>query len=287
MSLTTFVMLTLNGITFAAILFIVSSGLTLAFGLLRVVNLAHGAFYMLGGYLGYSVLSATGSVPLALAAAGIALATVGLVVERVLLRRVRGLELSEALMTIAIGIIIADVLLMVYGGEPRSLPLPSAWRAPMDLGIVFYPGFRIYIIAAALLLGAGLWLLLSRSRLGIAIRAGVDDPETARSQGVPVPRLFSGVFALAALLAGVAGVIGSSYMSLGQGVDIRILMLSLVVMIIGGMGSIKGAAVGALITGLVYAFASGFAAQFSLFFLFAPMVLVLAVRPQGLFGRTG
>ncbi|SDL52643.1 amino acid/amide ABC transporter membrane protein 1, HAAT family [Franzmannia pantelleriensis] len=281
----TFYFLTLNGLTMAALLFIMASGLTLAFGLMRVVNLAHGAFYLLGGYVGVQVIRDTGSLTLGLLAGGAIALLVGLLMERFLLQRVRGLDLSEALLTIAVGLIIADALLVVYGGQPVSLPLPRELRAPVDLGVMMYPYFRVLIMVFAVLLGIALWLVMTYTRLGAAIRAGVDDRETAMSQGINVPLLFGGVFAVASFLAGVAGVVGTSYMSLTQGLDVRVLMLSLVVIIIGGMGSLKGAAVGALITGMVSSFATGYLPQFALFFLFLPMTLILVFRPQGLFGR--
>lgn len=281
----TFYFLTLNGLTMAALLFIMASGLTLAFGLMRVVNLAHGAFYLLGGYVGVQVIEETGSLMLGiLAGGGIALVG-GLLMERFLLQRVRGLDLSEALLTIAMGLIIADALLVVYGGQPVSLPLPRELRAPVDLGVMMYPFFRVLIMACAVLLGIALWMVMTYTRIGAAIRAGVDDRETATAQGINVSLLFGGVFAVASFLAGAAGVIGTSYMSLNQGLDVRVLMLSLVVIIIGGMGSLKGAAVGALITGMVSSFATGYLPQFALFFLFLPMTLILVFRPQGLYGR--
>lgn len=283
--MSTFYFLTLNGLTMAALLFIMASGLTLAFGLMRVVNLAHGAFYLLGGYVGVHVMSNTDSLALGiLAGGGIALVG-GLLMERFLLQRVRGLDLSEALLTIAVGLIIADALLVIYGGQPVSLPLSRELRAPVDLGVMMYPYFRVLIMVFAVLLGIALWGVMTYTRLGAAIRAGVDDRETAMSQGINVPLLFGGVFAVASFLAGVAGVIGTSYMSLTQGLDVRVLMLSLVVIIIGGMGSLKGAAVGSLITGMVSSFATGYLPQFALFFLFLPMTLILVFRPQGLFGR--
>ena len=281
----TFYFLTLNGLTMAALLFIMASGLTLAFGLMRVVNLAHGAFYLLGGYIGVQVIRDTGSLTLGILAGGAVALVGGLLMERFLLQRVRGMDLSEALLTIAVGLIIADALLVVYGGQPVSLPLPRELRAPVDLGVMMYPYFRVLIMIFAVLLGIALWLVMTYTRIGAAIRAGVDDRETAMTQGINVPLLFGGVFAVASFLAGVAGVIGTSYMSLTQGLDVRVLMLSLVVIIIGGMGSLKGAAVGALITGMVSSFATGYLPQFALFFLFLPMTLILVFRPQGLFGR--
>lgn len=286
MNLDTFYFLTLNGLTLAALLFIMASGLTLAFGLMRVVNLAHGAFYLLGGYTGVHVVQVTDSLLLGVLTGGVVALVGGVLMERLLLQRVRGLDLSEALLTIAVGLIIADALLVAYGGRPISLPLPPDLRMPMDLGVMMYPTFRVIIMAVAVALGLVLWIVMARTRIGAAIRAGVDDRETAMAQGINVPLLFAGVFAVASFLAGAAGVIGTSYMSLSQGLDVRVLMLSLVVIIIGGMGSLKGAAVGALITGMVSSFATGYLPQFALFFLFLPMTLILVFRPQGLFGRT-
>jgi len=286
MNLHTFYFLTLNGLTLAALLFIMASGLTLAFGLMRVVNLAHGAFYLLGGYVGVHMLQVSDSLVLGVLTGGVVALVGGVLMERLLLQRVRGLDLSEALLTIAIGLIIADALLVAYGGRPISLPLPPELRAPMDLGVMMYPTFRVLIMVTAVALGIVFWIVMTRTRVGAAIRAGVDDRETAMAQGINVPLLFAGVFAVASFLAGAAGVIGTSYMSLSPGLDVRVLMLSLVVIIIGGMGSLKGAAVGALVTGMVSSFASGYLPQFALFFLFLPMSLILVFRPQGLFGRT-
>ena len=286
MTLTSFAFLSLNGLTLAALLFIMASGLTLAFGLMRVVNLAHGAFFMLGGYVGVAIVERSGSLLAGLGAGTAAGLVAGVLTERVLLRRVRGIELSEALLTIAIGMVIADGLLAAFGGHPKTLALPDGLRGRVDLGFVQYPGFRLGILAAAIAVGAGLGLLLTRTRLGAAIRAGVDDRETAESQGVNVGALFGIVFALASALAGAAGVVGASYLALAQDTGVRVLMLSLVVIIIGGLGSLAGAAAGAVITGLVTSFANAFAPQFALFVLFAPLAMVLALRPQGLFGRT-
>ena len=286
MNLDTFIFLALNGFTLAALLFIMASGLTLAFGLMRVVNLAHGAFYLLGGYIGVHMVHVTDSLMLGVLAGGVVAMVGGVLMERLLLQRVRGLDLSEALLTIAVGLIIADALLVAYGRRPISLPLPPDLRMPMDLGVMMYPTFRVIIMVVAVALGLVFWIVMARTRIGAAIRAGVDDRETAMAQGINVPLLFAGVFAVASFLAGAAGVIGTSYMSLSQGLDVRVLMLSLVVIIIGGMGSLKGAAVGALITGMVSSFATGYLPQFALFFLFLPMTLILVFRPQGLFGRT-
>src|SRR5690554_2242620 len=193
----TFDLLVLNGLIMAALLFIMACGLTLAFGLMWVVNLAHGAFYMLGGYVGVQVVRDTGSLTLGLLAGGGVALLGGLLMERFLLQWVRGMDLSEALLTIAVGLIIADALLVVYGGQPISLPLPRELRAPVNLGVMMYPYFRVLIMGFAVLLGIALWLVMTYTQLGAAIRAGVDDRETAMAQGINVPLLFAGVFAVA------------------------------------------------------------------------------------------
>jgi len=285
MTATVATLLTLNGLTFAALLFIMASGLTLAFGLMRVMNLAHGALFMLGGYVGIAVHQHTNSLALGILAGACAALVLGVTMERLLLARVRGRELSEALLTIAIGMVITDLLLGIFGGNPQTLAVPPFLRTRVDLGLIHYPLFRLLILIAALGLGALMGLLLERTRLGIAIRAGVDDRETAESQGVNVTMLFAVVFGFASALAGAAGVIGAGFMSLAPDTGVRVLMLSLVVVIVGGLGSLRGAAIGALITGLITSYANAYAPQFALFFLFVPLALVLALRPQGLCGR--
>lgn len=285
MDLSILTVLTLNGLTQAGLLFITASGLTLAFGLMRVVNLAHGAFYMLGGYTGVAAYQMSGSLVAGVIAGGAVALLLGVFTERVLLVRIRGMELSEAMMTIAIGMIIADTMLAIFGGHPKSLEAPPELRGAVNLDFAMYPKFRLLILGAAVLLGIAMWLILSRTRIGAAIRAGVDDREAAESQGINIGLLFTLVFAFASFLAGIAGVIGASYLSLSHDTDVRILMLSLVVVILGGLGSITGAAVGAVITGLITSYASAFIPQFSLFALFLPLALILAFRPQGLFGR--
>jgi branched-chain amino acid transport system permease protein len=285
MNMVTLFFLTLNGLTFAALLFVMASGLTLAFGLMRVINLSHGALYMLGGYLGVHLYGLTGSFALALAAGAGSALLLGVFVERVLLHRIRGQELPEAIVTIGVAIIVADAMLVVFGGLPQRLSAPPFLSGAVDLGLLSYPLFRLSVLGVAVLLGFTLWLVLTRTRVGAAIRCGVDDRETAESQGINVALLFSIVFGFASALAGLAGVLGASFISLSATTGVRVLMLSLVVVILGGLGSITGAMVGAIITGLVVSFASAYAPQFALMFLFVPLVLVLTFRPHGLFGR--
>lgn len=277
----------LNSLTYAALLFVMASGLTLAFGLMRIVNLAHGAFYLVGGYVGLAVFRMTGNWPLAMMAGGIAMAVTALLLERTLLVWVRGKELPETLLTLAVAMILADAAMAIWGGNPLTMQPPALLTPRLHILGVVYPGFRLFVLAFGVLVGLGLWLLLMKTPMGRAVRAGVDDRETTAALGVNVSRIMTIVFMLAGLLAGVAGVIGGSYWALAPGEDFQALALSLVTIIIGGLGSIGGAAVGALITATTLSFATAYFPEFSLFFVFAPMAIVLAVRPQGLFGRAG
>jgi branched-chain amino acid transport system permease protein len=277
--------LVLNGLTHAGLLFVLGSGLTLAFGLMRVVNLSHGAFYLLGGYLGVTVFRGTGNWFLALLAAGVGIAILGVFFERVLLDRVRGQALPETLLTIALSIIIADMSLAIWGGFAQTIRVPAELNPRINLFGLVYPGFRLFILGLAVVIGLGLWFLLSKTRVGAAVRAGVDDRETVSALGINIRQVFTAVFALSAFLAGIAGVIGASFLSIQPGADTQILILSLVVVILGGLGSLGGAVVAAVVTGLLLSFSRAYFPELSFFMVFGPMALVLAFRPQGLFGK--
>jgi branched-chain amino acid transport system permease protein len=280
-----FVFLILNGLTQAAILFVLGSGLTLAFGLMRVVNLSHGAFYMLGGYIGYSVVKATGNWPLALIAGGLSIAVAGFLFERLMLERVRGGDLPETLLTVALAMIISDLCLVFWARTPITLNVPTYLNPPVTILGVTYPGFRYILMGISVLIAFGLWFLLYKTKLGAAVRAGVDDRETVSALGVNIQVIYSAVFVISALLAGLAGVLGGSYLQLSPGGDTTILTYSLVVIILGGMGSLLGVVVSSLILGQIMSFGLAFAPQYSYFLIFIPMAIVLAIRPQGLFGR--
>jgi branched-chain amino acid transport system permease protein len=282
---TRIILFILNGLTQAAILFVLGSGLTLAFGLMRVVNLSHGAFYLLGGYIGYSILQATGSWPLALVGGGIAIALLGFVFERFMLSRVRGGDLPQTLLTVGLSMVIADLALEFWPRNSITLNVPRELNPPVMLFGVTYPGFRYLLMILAVLIAVALWLILYRTKLGAAVRAGVDDRETVSALGVNINLIYTAVFVLSAFLVGIAGVLGGSYLQLSPGGDTTILTYSLVVVILGGMGSLAGAFVSALILGQIISFGTAFAPQYSYFLLFIPMALMLAVRPQGLLGR--
>jgi branched-chain amino acid transport system permease protein len=282
---TKFILLILNGLTQASILFVLGSGLTLAFGLMRVINLSHGAFYLLGGYIGYSVVKSTENWPLALIVGGLSIALLGLVFERFMLSRVRGGDLPETLLTVALSMIIADQALVYWAKSPLTLNVPSYLSPSIKLLGVTYPGFRFVMMGVSILIAISLWLILYRTKLGAAVRAGVDDRETVSALGVNISVIYTAIFVLSAFLGGIAGVLGGSYLQLSPGIDTTILTLSLVVIILGGMGSLGGAVISSLILGQIMSFGLAYAPQYSYFLIFIPMAIVLAIRPQGLFGR--
>jgi branched-chain amino acid transport system permease protein len=278
--------LILNGLTEGALFFVLGSGLTLAFGLMKVVNLSHGAFYLLGGYIGLSVLGASGNWVLALAVSGLSIAVLGLLFERTMLLRVRaGGDLPQTLLTIALSTIIADVALAIWGGHPQSIKVPAVINPPITILGITYPGFRYFLILASVVIAVVLWLILYRTRFGAAVRASVDDRETVSALGVRIDAIYTIMFMLSALLAGVAGVLGGTFLQLSPGEDTTILTYSLVVIIVGGMGSLIGTVVSSLILGQILSFGLAYAPEISMFLVFVPMAIVLAVRPQGLFGR--
>lgn len=276
----------LNGVSMGALLFLLSSGFTLTFGLMRVVNLAHGTYYLFGGYLGYSVLRLTGNYWLALLVGGAAVAAVGLFSERFLIRKVHDNELAQILLTLGIAFILADICLALWGGNPLRIRPPQWAAGPIHLlGLIYYPRFRFFIFAFGVLMAVILWILQEKTLIGTVIRAGVDDREMLSALGVNVNLLFTLVFAFGAFLAGISGVIGGGFLALYPHADWEILSLALVVVIVGGLGSLKGALVGSLLVGLVDAFGRWLMPELAYFMIFAPMAILLAVRPTGLLGR--
>ena len=287
----------LNGITLGALYFLVASGFTLIFGLMRNVNLAHGSLYLLGGYIGYNVAEWTGSWLLAFPVAFIVVGAVGVVLQIGVFRRMEGEELRQTLVTIGIAIVLADLMLWVWGGDFYQILAPSWLSGPVqtffvtgakssgELVYLKYPIVRLAILAASIVVGVGMWLALNRTRIGMLIRAGVDDRDMLAATGIRTQLVFVGVFAFGAGLAGIAGVVGGTFQSLAPGEDIRFLLASLVVVIVGGMGSIPGAALGALLIGLAEQFGSVYLPTYAVVLTFLIMVVVLAFRPQGILGR--
>jgi branched-chain amino acid transport system permease protein len=274
-----------NGISYGALLFLLASGLSLIFGVMRIVNMTHGSYFMLGGYVGLTVALRTRSFVLALLAGTVAIALVGMGMERLFLRRLRGQELGQVLMTIGFALIFQDLALLIRGGDPYNLPVPAALTGALHVGASVFPIYRIFIVAVAVVVGIGLWLLLDRTRAGAMIRAAVDDAEMAQGVGINVPRASLAVFGLGAALAALGGVIGAGFLGVYPGADFEVLPYAFVVVIVGGLGSLPGAMAGSLLVGLLDNFGKALFPELSYFTLFAPMALILAIRPTGLFGR--
>ena len=276
---------TLNSVAFGGLLFLLSSGFSLIFGLMRIPNLAHGAFFMLGAYFGYTLLRLNMHFWLAAIAGGLGVGLLGILMERFILRRLAGNEQGQVLVTLGVSFIIADICLLVWTGDPMPLAAPQALRPPLRVWGFAFPTYRLVVLAIALVAALALYLLMERTRLGAMIRAGVDDMEMARGVGIPVSRLFTTVFLLGATLAGIGGVLGGPILNAYPGLDNDMLPLALIVVILGGAGSLLGAFVGSFIVGFIYNFGIALVPDLAYFVLFLPMVLVLVFLPQGLFGR--
>jgi branched-chain amino acid transport system permease protein len=276
----------LNSLTLASLYFLVASGFTLVFGLMRNVNLAHGSLYLFGAYVGWMVGDKTGSWLLAVAAGFLAAALVGLLLQLLVFRHMQGQDLRQTLVTIGISIVLADLVLWIGGAEIYTFDPPSLIYGSTSLPVVEkFPTYRLAVLVGAIAIGVGLWWFLARTKVGMMIRAGVDDRGMLAASGVNVQRLFAVTFAIGAGLAGLAGVVGGSALSVSPGEDTRYLLASLVVVIVGGMGSVGGAAIGALLIGLAEQFGLAYAPTYSVVFTFVIMVLALAFRPRGIMGK--
>ncbi|HLI19914.1 MAG TPA: branched-chain amino acid ABC transporter permease [Stellaceae bacterium] len=279
-------LLTVNSITLGGLLFLLSAGFSLIFGLMRIPNLTHGSFFMLGAYFGAS-LGMWFGVEFWLAAiiAAVLVAALGGVMERFVLRRLAGQEQAQVLVTLGISFMIADLCLMEWSGDPITVEAPPALEGATHVGALIFPTYRLAIILLALAIAVALWALIDGTTLGAKIRAGVDDPQMARICGIRVSRLFTIVFCLGAGLAGFAGMIGSPILSIYPGLDTDMLPLALVVVILGGTGSLIGSLLGSFVVGFLYNFGQALLPELAYFVLFLPMVIILVWRPQGLFGR--
>lgn len=334
-----------NGVSYGALLFLVGSGLSLIFGVMRIVNLSHGAYFLWGGYIALSVIWLTGSWALSLPAAALAVAIIGIAMERLFLRSA-GLEwLRNAVIALGVGVLVAlaitarwpqllgggalqmtalaivpalvayallsriavvpidnDVLrqvlltvgfaflfqqaaLDIWGGNNMDITPPAALTQSVRIGTVYLPLYRVFMIGMAIMIGIALWLAMEKTRMGAAVRATVDDAQMARGVGIDTNRISMFIFALGAFLAALGGVIGGAFLGVYPGLDFEMLPLAFAVVIIGGMGSLGGAAIGALAVGLADNFGKALFPELSYFTLYAPMVLILAIKPVGLFGR--
>ena len=287
----------MNGLTLAALYFLVASGFTLVFGLMRNVNLAHGSLYLLGAYIGYEVADLSGSWFLGVAAGFISMALAGALLQVAVFRHMEGQDLRQTLVTIGLSIVLADLMLWTWTGTTyqfnppewlygaATLPIVTGHRSDGEAVFLKYPTYRLVLLATAIAIGVALWLFLNKTRVGMTIRAGVDDRAMLEATGVNVQRVFAITFAIGAGLAGFAGVVGGTALSIAPGEDVRYLLASLVVVIVGGMGSVTGAAIGALLIGLAEQFGLAYSPTYGVVYTFVIMVAVLALRPQGIMGQ--
>jgi branched-chain amino acid transport system permease protein len=274
-----------NGISYGALLFLLASGLSLIFGVMRIVNLAHGSYFLLGGYVALTVIWTTGSWLLALPISALAVAILGFVMERLFLRQLGGDPLRQVLLTVGFALLFQQAALDIWGGDSMDITAPAALDWSLQVGKLFLPVYRLFMIVVAGAVGLALWVVIERTRMGAKVRATVDDAEMARGVGIDTARVSMSIFALGAFLAALGGVIGGAFIGVYPGLDFEILPLSFAVVIIGGLGSLRGAVVGSLIVGLMDNFGKALFPEMAYFTLYAPMAMILAVRPTGLFGR--
>ena len=276
---------TLNSLALGGLLFLLAAGFSLIFGLMRIANLTHGGLFMLGAYIGASTLKVVPNLWLAALITGAVVAVLGGIFERLVLRKLGGNVLGQVLVTLGVSFIIADLCLVVWGGDPIPIPTPQWLQQPVQIAGLVFPAYRLAVVVIAVIAAIGLFVLIEKTRLGAMIRAGVDDMEIARACGIPVSRLFTTVFCLGAALAGAGGIIGGPMLSAYPGLDADMLPLALIVVILGGVGSLFGAFVGSFIVGFVYTFGVALLPDLAYVILFLPMIVVIAFRPRGLFGK--
>lgn len=275
----------LNSLALGGVLFTLAAGFSLIFGLMRIANLSHGAYFMFGAYIGLAVLDRGYNFGVALLAAGLGVGLLGGIVERFVLRRLAGNSLSQVLATLGVAFVIADGSLWLWGGDPRPVSAPALLSGGVQLMGLTFPLYRLAVVVFSVVIAVALWLLLDKTRLGVMIRASVDDRQMAQGVGVPASKLFTVVFCIGAALAGIGGVIASPILSVYPGLDAEMLPLALLVVILGGLGSLLGAFIGSFVIGFIYSFGQVLFPDLAYMILFLPMVAILAIRPRGLFGR--
>jgi branched-chain amino acid transport system permease protein len=274
-----------NGLAYGVLLFLMSAGLSLIFGLMNVVNVAHGSFFMLGAFFALAVVQWTGSFWLALAVSWIPAMALGVVMERLFIRKLyaRG-HLDQVLLTFGFTFVFVDLVRMIWGADIRELPVPDVLSGVIAAGDIIIPKYRLFLIVFGGVVALLLWLFLERSRVGAMVRAGVDDAFTATGIGINVPLLFAAIFALGVGLAALGGTVAGPILGLYPGMDIEILIPAFIVVVIGGMGSLRGAFVASLFVGIVDTFGKAYFPDAAIFVIYLLMVVVLLTRPQGLFG---
>lgn len=275
----------LSGLTYGGLLFILASGFTLGIGIMKIVNIAHGALYLFTAYVAWSVFEKTSSFLLAIAICCVTGGVLALALYAGLLKRLHQRPLAQILVTMGVTLIVSEFGVIWWGGFPRTVERPSFLAGAVHLGVVSFPSYRLFMLAAAIVVGVLLWILLERTRVGALVRASVDDEEMARGMGVDVGRLYFFVFGITGVLAGLAGAIGAPFLGAFQGAQFEVLLLALLVSVVGGLGSITGAFVAALLIGIIDSVGKSLFPDLAHFTLFAPLLIILAVRPTGLFGK--
>ncbi|UCB45722.1 MAG: branched-chain amino acid ABC transporter permease [Spirochaetota bacterium] len=272
-----------NGITYAGLLFMIASGFTLIFGVMRVINMSHGAFYILGAFIAYTIQKQTGNWLSAIIVGSVTVAATAFIV-RLLVSRVKG-ALPQTVLTLGIAMMIGDLCLYIWGGLPRTVGEPIFTQNPVPFAGLTYPTFRFFVLGLACVVGGGMWYMLQRTQLGRILRAGTDNRSMTSALGINIDRIFTLVFIMTGFITGMSGAVGGTYIAFGPGSDFVILTYALVVVIMGGMGSIAGSALGALIVGIVDSFGRAYVHEVAIFLLMGTLIIVLAFRPQGLLGR--
>jgi branched-chain amino acid transport system permease protein len=275
---------TLNSLALGGLLFMLSSGFALIFGLMRIANLTHGSLFMIGAYVAASVLRGGYSLVVAAIVASIVVGLLGAIIERFILRSLSGNSQGQVLATLGLSFVAADACLMIWGGDPIPINAPEMLRAPMQMFGFMFPTYRLVVLLISIICAVLLFLLMERTRLGAMIRAGVDDMQMARAVGIPASQLFTIVFSLGALMAGLGGTVGGPMLNAYPGLDADMLPLALIVVILGGVGSLIGTFVASFIIGFIYTFGIALVPDLAYVILFLPMVFVIAFRPSGLFG---
>ena len=276
---------TLNSLSLGGLLFMLSSGFALIFGLMRIANLTHGSLFMMGAYITAVLVRSGTNLILADIAAMLSMAVLGGLIERFILRRLAGNSQGQVLATLGLSFIAADFCLMQWGGDPIPVSTPLIFQSPLQLMCLSFPTYRLVVLGVAIIVATLLYLLIERTRLGAMIRAGVDDMDMARAVGVPASLIFTVVFCLGASLAGLGGALGGPIFNAYPGLDGEMLPLALIVVILGGVGSLFGTFVASFIIGFIYTFGVALLPDLAYVILFLPMVIVIAFKPQGLFGR--
>jgi branched-subunit amino acid ABC-type transport system permease component len=279
----------LNGLVAGMLLFVLAAGLSLIFGLMDVINLTHGAYYLLGGYIGLTIVRTLGNFWLALIVAPLLVGGLGILIELFFLRRLYGRHrhLDQVLFTFGVALVVIDLTRAQWGAYVETVAPPLQLAGQIHILNIDFPLYRLSLLGFGILLALALWLFIARTRLGAIVRAGVFDAEMVSGLGINIHLVFAFVFALGTALAALAGVVGAPILNLYPGLDSEILILALVVVVVGGLGTLQGAFFGSLLIGLADTFGKAFLPEFARFLIFAVMAVILLVRPAGLFGLKG